>query len=194
MDQNKVIEEVKEKFRCQHDQTAIRVRTDKSGRKLIARQCIRCGLKQGDYLSPKQFSDIQLQEMSQWNVDLERDFSKQRSFELVARVKDIDQQERDAFLKRHRAFLKSDIWHRLRSKVLKRANYICEGCGDAQATEVHHLNYTRWGGNELLIDLLAVCGDCHLKLHPKKADPVDILLGSRNIPDNNRGVFDTMDI
>ena len=56
-------------------------------------------------------------------------------------------------------------------------------------TQVHHMNYERWGGNDLLIDLLAVCAECHRKLHPKDRDIVDVLIDSRNLPQNNRGAF-----
>jgi predicted HNH restriction endonuclease len=83
---------------------------------------------------------------------------------------------------------------KLRQKVLNRSNHVCEGCGDAKATQVHHMNYERWGGNELLIDLLAVCADCHRKLHPKDKDIVDVLIDSRNLPQNNRGAFFEMQL
>ncbi len=41
---------------------------------------------------------------------------------------------------------------------------LCEFCEQASAVYVHHLTYVRLG-NELLTDLLVVCGGCHAILH-----------------------------
>ena len=58
-------------------------------------------------------------------------------------------------------YLKSDGWERTRRKVLARARHICEGCGEARATQVHHLNYEDPRCEELLFNLVALCGRCH---------------------------------
>jgi hypothetical protein len=47
-------------------------------------------------------------------------------------------------------YLKSPEWRSLREKVLKRANYVCEGCGEKAATQAHHLTYDRVGGRDAL--------------------------------------------
>jgi hypothetical protein len=69
-------------------------------------------------------------------------------------------------------YLKSDAWRRKTLRVLDRANFLCESvddkgnrCGN-EATEVHHLTYERVS-NELLSDLIALCRDCHSKMHGK---------------------------
>lgn len=61
-------------------------------------------------------------------------------------------------------YLQSSTWREKRRKVLERANYVCEGCGEQKATEVHHLTYKRVG-KEMLFDLVAVCHQCHLICH-----------------------------
>lgn len=58
----------------------------------------------------------------------------------------------------------SDKWAQLRTLILERAGGVCEGCGTARATQVHHLHY-RTFGNEFLWDLRAVCRDCHERVH-----------------------------
>lgn len=57
-------------------------------------------------------------------------------------------------------YLRSPRWHAIRSKVLRRAAGMCEGCAEQPATQVHHLTYAHVG-NEMLFDLVAICNDCH---------------------------------
>lgn len=64
-------------------------------------------------------------------------------------------------------YLASEDWHKIRGKVMKRANQICEGCAEAKATAVHHLSYTHIG-DEFLWELAAICGPCHDRAHPEK--------------------------
>ena len=63
-------------------------------------------------------------------------------------------------------YLRSAEWAGRRAKVLARDGYRCRGCGDAPATQVHHLTYDRVG-NELLFDLVSVCDRCHERCHPR---------------------------
>lgn len=63
-------------------------------------------------------------------------------------------------------YMKSEEWQTLRRKVFARAKGICEGCGEAAATAVHHLTYERMG-EEMLFDLVAVCQGCHDKIHER---------------------------
>jgi 5-methylcytosine-specific restriction endonuclease McrA len=61
-------------------------------------------------------------------------------------------------------YLRSPQWRAIRQKVLRRANGACEGCGDAVATQVHHITYKNVG-NEFLWELRAICDDCHDRCH-----------------------------
>jgi 5-methylcytosine-specific restriction endonuclease McrA len=65
---------------------------------------------------------------------------------------------------RYKQYLQSEAWRRRRELVLRRALGICEGCGQASATEVHHLTYDHVG-NEFLWELVAICRDCHERYH-----------------------------
>jgi 5-methylcytosine-specific restriction endonuclease McrA len=71
--------------------------------------------------------------------------------------------------KAYEVHLQSPKWKALRKKVIERANGICEGCGRNKATQAHHLTYERVG-DEMLFDLVAVCDECHSKVH-QKAEP-----------------------
>lgn len=66
----------------------------------------------------------------------------------------------------YRDYLKSQEWAIKRAKVMRRANYRCEGCGDKPAAEVHHLTYEHVT-QEFLFELVALCGDCHERIHIK---------------------------
>lgn len=72
--------------------------------------------------------------------------------------------EKDAWLKEHGAYLRTGQWRSLRDAVMARSRSLCEGCGLARATQVHHLTYEHWR-QEFLWELVAVCDDCHNRVH-----------------------------
>lgn len=61
----------------------------------------------------------------------------------------------------YKQFMRSPRWRQIRAAKLDSVKGVCEDCKNAQATEVHHENYTRFGGDEFLSDLRALCRDCH---------------------------------
>lgn len=60
--------------------------------------------------------------------------------------------------------LASPHWQRLRLKVLKRDNHLCQSCLIREATDVHHRDY-RFRGNEPAFDLISLCSHCHENIH-----------------------------
>lgn len=58
-------------------------------------------------------------------------------------------------------------WADIRAKVLARADYECEACLDAGATQVHHLTYQA-GKLPPAWLLRAVCRDCHEAIHGRE--------------------------
>lgn len=66
-------------------------------------------------------------------------------------------------------YLASEKWQDIRRRVLARAGHTCEGCGINSATQVHHLTYEHVG-HEFLFELLALCRDCHKRIHDAPAD------------------------
>lgn len=65
-------------------------------------------------------------------------------------------------LETYEKYKKSPAWHRKRDLVRERDKSLCI-CG-VQATEVHHKNYHNIG-KEPLSDLVALCKECHERLH-----------------------------
>lgn len=63
---------------------------------------------------------------------------------------------------RHPKFLE------VRRRVFERAGGKCERCHSRPPTEPHHLRYPKWGTFDTDDNLLAVCHECHCKLHGKE--------------------------
>ena len=66
-------------------------------------------------------------------------------------------------LVKYSKYLKSTFWQKQRKKILKKASYKCFCCG-ARAWQVHHNNYKN-KGDEKSGDLIALCGNCHRRIH-----------------------------
>jgi 5-methylcytosine-specific restriction endonuclease McrA len=65
---------------------------------------------------------------------------------------------------RYDAYIGSDAWAVRREQVISRAGGICEGCREAEAVQAHHLSYRNMG-NEFLWELVAICRNCHERVH-----------------------------
>ncbi len=81
----------------------------------------------------------------------------------------LQHEKSNSFFKEYGDYLRSDAWKAKRRLVFKRAGGVCEGCGLLEATEVHHLTYAH-KMNEFLFELVAVCTECHERLHEDVVD------------------------
>jgi hypothetical protein len=97
-----------------------------------------------------------------WFTSREEMFARQRMSSVKRR-----EVIQSSIIDDYTAYLRTDRWRAKRRVVLERCNYVCEGCGIARATQVHHLTYTHLG-DEFLWELKAVCDDCHRRCHPEK--------------------------
>lgn len=48
---------------------------------------------------------------------------------------------------------------------MRKANWICQRCKKAKATQAHHLKYPQWGTFDVVENLLPVCRRCHCQIH-----------------------------
>lgn len=72
----------------------------------------------------------------------------------------------------YKAYLASDLWKRIRERILSRDDHRCRVC-NATATEVHHQKYTRIvleGG--YLLALYSLCRRCHENIEFKGGEKV----------------------
>jgi hypothetical protein len=65
-------------------------------------------------------------------------------------------------------YLKTAHWRRCREWALTYYGASCVLCGRRERLEVHHRTYTRLG-QELITDLIVLCGACHARHHGKLA-------------------------
>lgn len=74
----------------------------------------------------------------------------------------------------YRAYLQSDAWSVIRTKVLERDGYGCHCCGK-EATEVHHRSYSDavMRGDDLL-QLISLCTSCHHHIHWNNGSKVSL--------------------
>jgi len=63
-------------------------------------------------------------------------------------------------------YLKSDEWKERRKYIMELIGWVCSKCGE-KATQLHHLNYDNIGNEELDVDVIALCKDCHDEIHGK---------------------------
>ena len=68
-------------------------------------------------------------------------------------------------------YLQTEYWKRVKNWVEIFCNGHCQGCGVVSRVEIHHNNYG-CRGRETRHDLIALCPDCHSKLHGKYKVPV----------------------
>lgn len=52
---------------------------------------------------------------------------------------------------------------------MEEADWECDECGE-RATQLHHLSYENLGEEELYIDVVPLCKDCHDDMHSEKGD------------------------
>jgi hypothetical protein len=70
-------------------------------------------------------------------------------------------------------YMQSPVWLEKRRRVMERCRWMCEGCGNGKAVEVHHVRYPRgcepgserWARQEKLYDLVGICKRCHREIH-----------------------------
>jgi 5-methylcytosine-specific restriction endonuclease McrA len=150
-----------ERFTCNHLESELRERIVKGGGKQFVRQCLQCG----DAITSPIKSDVAFAQSGNkqpppFNESIKIEWEK-KAQESVNNISNTDD---SAFWLAYDKYLTSPEWINKRIVVLKRAGGICEGCSEHAATQVHHLTYAHVG-NEFLFELVAVCDECHDKLH-----------------------------
>jgi len=156
-----------ERFDCQHADTVLRRRVIKGGAIQYVHQCLRCGESRNQPLAKaKALEESGGVEPPAFDDKLRESWESKRneSAELIK-----TKFSRDAFFADYDEYLKSNAWAKRRALVLKRAQSICEGCGEEPATEVHHLTYEHVS-KEFLFELVALCEPCHDRLHEDEVD------------------------
>jgi len=158
---------------CSHSDTEVRAKTIKGGGIQCKEQCKICGAPVGN---PKKKQEG----LPKWDEDLPARYKAARDQQLADMQRKYTQlsAEEDANLleesqdlqAQYSAYRRTPAWQSKRARVLRRTGGVCEGCLQAQATEIHHLTYANIG-DELLFQLVALCRACHEKVHPEHNEP-----------------------
>jgi hypothetical protein len=133
-------------------------------------QCLDCGRSVGSAVKRTEAVSFYRgceTEIPQWDERLHNDYWQTRE-NLWQERRERQNREREQhnieWWRRYNLYLQSPQWKIKRAQVLRRAGNICEGCRRQKATQVHHLSYEHVF-NEFLWELVAICDDCHERIH-----------------------------
>lgn len=139
-----------------------------NGRIQVREQCTNCGTLKGQSLGgytaeqkealPPVNKELHEQSLNNWegiHNYRTRYLNKQRQIQS------------DVWNIRYAQYLQTDEWKQKREMVMLRDKYLCQCCMKNAATQVHHKSYefVDFTGLEPCFDLVAICKDCHEKLH-----------------------------
>jgi hypothetical protein len=148
---------------CLHPNQEIRWRKDAIGRVVVLGQCLDCGIATTQFLK----KELLPAGASEW--DASWDTRRTEAFEAERMSREIDfSKAREEHAERYREYLKTDGWRRKRDHILRRDEYLCQGCLSRPATQVHHLTYEHIF-EEFALELVSLCGHCHARIHGKEA-------------------------
>lgn len=178
---------------CKHDRQRLCRGTNKGGAPVVRMQCLDCGERIGNPVK----RPPNVEELPEFDDAKHETYSAARK----AAKEKVDQKYIDIHLRRwkgkeegdsyyaqaHNAYLESPAWKERRRLVKERSQGLCEGCRAAAATEVHHLTYAHWG-QEFLFELVALCGDCHDRIHAK-GDHEALIEGCKTCLHASKGSF-----
>lgn len=138
-------------------------------------QCLRCGRATSQPLSKAKATELasrmgfaSVDQVAPWDQALRDEYERKlsetwkKAYESRIEQWDAGRWERS---EAYRDYLLTPEWKAKRNLVLRRANGRCEGCGIADAEEVHHMKYPKRWGDEFLFDLVALCVPCHRRIH-----------------------------
>jgi hypothetical protein len=152
--------------RCIHAKISIRRRLYGGGAVHFCQQCLECGRSIGTALKKTK----ELENSPDWDVTAEQNYVDRREaarLDVIQKHVRIQRDRLDGFKREYERYLKTEAWALRRGKVLKRAAGICEGCLERTATQIHHKTYNHIQ-DEFMFELIAVCDECHLRLHAEK--------------------------
>lgn len=164
MTQELVVRQPGECRNCGGTTTEVRRFTCSNKTFQVRRQCVACGGAVGTPIPHWQVTD--LMRLPAWDNEPAAQAEAARESAADAQRAEREAQN-EAWQARYNQHLHSPEWRRIADKVLTRAGYLCEGCAEQRATQVHHLTYDHLG-SELLYELRALCRSCHEHAHEKK--------------------------
>jgi 5-methylcytosine-specific restriction endonuclease McrA len=80
-------------------------------------------------------------------------------------------------------FLESDYWAGVKAKARRRKHFrVCKMCGSTKNINLHHRSYKQLGQVHELINIVALCQECHKSIHDVAAgSAVSVRIATRKI-------------
>lgn len=180
---------------CKHDprRQELRRGTNKNGSPVIRMQCLDCGERVGQSIKrPPNADDLSEIDDSIYEAHIAartaaKDRIDQKYVEIQLRRWKAKEKGDSYYKQAHEAYISSPAWKERRRLVMDRAQGHCEGCRKAAASEVHHLSYEHLG-HEFLFELVALCRDCHSRVHAK-GDHEALVAGCKHCLHLSKGSF-----
>ena len=154
-----------EKYKCEHPSSKLCARVVKGGITQYVKQCQTCGAPLPGPIAKKVAFEMS---GGVEPVPFDEEIRKRWEGKKNRAAERIREKYSEKFWNEYSDYLATPEWDALRRGVLERANGKCEGCRSRPPEEVHHLSYEHVG-DEFLFELVAVCKECHKRLHPESS-------------------------
>jgi hypothetical protein len=131
-------------------------------------QCVRCWHYEPKWIKK---ADLSSEALEAATPIRHHDYAADQTYRLrilqpFAELMELNGDQPDTTSMDYYQYLSTPEWRAIRQRVINRAGKVCEGCGEREASIVHHMTYQR-RGREFLLDLIAVCRECHDLIHKK---------------------------
>lgn len=162
---------------CSHSETILCKRKVGRGAIQALHQCKKCGERVGDFISHSKLGRISVHELPDWSEELFKNSREHLASQTQEAWQKLKVKEIDSKIRDYDEYLNSPEWRKKADLVLKRDRHICQSCLENRATQVHHLSYFHIF-EEPLFESVAVCPNCHERLHPESRMSLRRLLDS----------------
>jgi hypothetical protein len=157
-------------FSCKHSRFELTKWRTSNNVIVFRNQCLDCG-RIANQKGAKKYSKGN----EYWFNKNAEEFSRDINTKTYSKISEyIDKKINDYELKRkeqkdldYKKYLQTPEWKAKRERVLIRDNYLCQGCLQNRAVDVHHMSYANFG-DELFFQLISLCKECHEKVHKDK--------------------------
>ena len=148
---------------CAHEKKQLSRRKLKNDTFANYYQCLDCGRPVGSAVASREAEKIQRGLLPLFDDALQRAKEQERADAWHEQQAQRTQQEamsRELWWDVYNSHLASPAWKAIRQRIMRRDNFICQGCLERPACDVHHLTY-RHLEHEFMFELIAVCRACH---------------------------------
>lgn len=158
-----------QRFRCECEESELRVMSCRGGSKQYRPQCLQCGRSAGQPIKKPAYH----KHLKGFDVDLinaweDGNSAAIKEYQDFLRVNPTRYHVICSWHELYDQYLDSDEWKSKRELILIRDDYSCQSC-DQPAQAVHHKNYHSVGDEDLEC-LISICFPCHENIHfPKGA-------------------------